>query len=188
MKRTNLLLLGYDAEGQLTSLQKQGESVGWVYEYDGLGRRVRATRGTLQVAYLYSGDTVVAERVNGEWVYYGYGAAMYAQTSGTGTEFKHWNLRGDLAAKSTASGAYVPAPLRDAFGDLVSGVRKTYDWNGLWGYRNEPFSGGLEKVGVRWYDPAVGRFLQVDPWLGDIYQPRTLMGWVENTARQVPGE
>ncbi|MCX7688494.1 MAG: hypothetical protein N2045_11035 [Fimbriimonadales bacterium] len=43
-------------------------------------------------------------------------------------------------------------------------------------------------MGVRWYDPAVGRFLQVDPWLGDIYQPRTLMGWVENTARQVPGE
>ena len=85
MKRTNLLLLGYDAEGQLTSLQKQGESVGWVYEYDGLGRRVRAVRGTLQVAYLYSGDTVVAERVNGEWVYYGYGSVMYAQSSSTGT-------------------------------------------------------------------------------------------------------
>jgi len=170
-------LLGYDAEGQLTSLQKQGESVGWVYEYDGLGRRVRAVRGTLQVAYLYSGDTVVAERVNGEWVYYGYGAAMYAQTSGTGTEFKHWNLRGDLAAKSTASGAYAPAPITDAFGDLVSGVRETYDWNGAWGYRNEPFSGGLQKVGVRWYDPAVGRFLQVDPWLGDIYQPLTLNGY-----------
>jgi hypothetical protein len=30
---------------------------------------------------------------------------------------------------------------------------------------------------VRWYDPAVGRFLQVDPWLGDIYQPLTLNGY-----------
>jgi hypothetical protein len=93
-------------------------------------------------------DTLIAERVNGERVYYGYGAAMYAQTSSTGTEFKHWSWRGDLAARSRDSGAYVPAPLRDAFGDLVSGVRKTYDWNGLWSYRNEPFSGGLEKVGV----------------------------------------
>ena len=53
--------LGYDAEGNLVSLQKQGDSVGWVYEYDGLGRRVRGVRGSLEVVYLYSGDTLVAE-------------------------------------------------------------------------------------------------------------------------------
>ena len=53
--------LDYDAEGNLVSLQKQGDSVGWVYEYDGLGRRVRAMRGSLEVVYLYSGDTLVAE-------------------------------------------------------------------------------------------------------------------------------
>ncbi len=134
-------------------------------------------RGTLEVAYLYSGDTLVAERVNGEWVYYGYGAAMYAQVAGTGTEYKHWNWRGDLVAKSDASGTYSPAPLTDAFGDTINGTRDTYDWNGAWGYRNEPFSGGLQKVGVRWYDPAVGRFLQLDPWLGDVYQPLTLNGY-----------
>jgi len=29
-------------------------------------------------------------------------------------------------------------------------------------------------VGVRWYDPTVGRFLQQDPWLGSIYAPLTL--------------
>jgi hypothetical protein len=32
----------------------------------------------------------------------------------------------------------------------------------------------LVKVGVRWYDPAVGRFLQQDPWLGSPYAPLTL--------------
>ena len=67
------------------------------------------------------------------------------------------------------SGAFV-----QRFGDLVSGARPTYDWNGAWGYRNEALTGGLQKVGVRWYDPAVGRFLQPDPSLGDIYQPLTL--------------
>ncbi len=35
-------------------------------------------------------------------------------------------------------------------------------------------TGGLVKVGVRWYDPAVGRFLQPDPWLGSVYAPLTL--------------
>ncbi len=170
-------LLGYDAEGNLVSLRKQGEAVGWVYAYDGLGRRVRSVRGTLEVAYLHSGDTLVAERVNGEWVYYGYSGAMYAQTSSTGMEYKHWSWRGDLAAKSTSSGAYQPAPVTDAFGDLVNGAREAYDWNGLWGYRNEALTGGLQKVGVRWCDPVVGRFLQVDPWLGDVYQPRTMNGY-----------
>jgi len=131
-------LLGYDAEGNLMSLQKQGDSVGWVYEYDGLGRRVRGVRGDLEVEYLYSGDTLVVERANGgEWVYYSYGGAMYQQVSNAGAEFKHWSLRGDLVATSSPSGAYSPAPITDAFGDLMNGTRHTYDWNGLWGYRKE---------------------------------------------------
>ena len=50
-----------------------------------------------------------------------------------------------------------------------------YDWSGAWLYRNElTESGGLVKVGVRWYDPAIGRFLQQDPWLGSLYAPLTL--------------
>jgi RHS repeat-associated protein len=54
-------------------------------------------------------------------------------------------------------------------------MRQVYDWNGAWLYRNElTESGGLVKVGVRWYDPAVGRFLQQDPWLGSLYAPLTL--------------
>jgi RHS repeat-associated protein len=175
--------LGYDAEGNLVRLQKQGE-VGWVYEYDGLGRRVRAVRGTLEVVYLYSGDTLVAEGSRQrssdpfQWVYYGYGGSMYQQVSNAGTEYKHWNLRGDLVATSSLTGGYSPAPITDAFGDLVAGNRQTYDWNGAWGYRNEALTGGLQKVGVRWYDPAVGRFLQQDPWLGDVYVPITMNAFI----------
>jgi len=57
----------------------------------------------------------------------------------------------------------------------VSGMRQVYDWNGAWLYRNELVeTGGLVKVGVRWYDPAVGRFLQPDPWRGSVYAPLTL--------------
>jgi len=109
-----------------------------------------------------------------QWVYYGCGGSMYQQVSNAGTEYKHWSLRGDLAATSSPTGAYSPAPITDAFGDLVAGNRQTYDWNGAWGYRNEAPTGGLQKVGVRWYDPTVGRFLQQDPWLGSIYAPLTL--------------
>jgi RHS repeat-associated protein len=99
---------------------------------------------------------------------------MYQQVASSQGEYKHWNLRSDLAATSSPTGAYSPAPITDAFGDLVAGNRQTYDWNGAWGYRNEALTGGLQKVGVRWYDPTVGRFLQQDPWLGSIYAPLTL--------------
>jgi len=182
-------LLDYDAEGNLVRLQKRGDTVGWEYAYDGLGRRVRSVRGDLEVEYLYSGDTVVAERANGgEWVYYGYSGAMYQQVAGVGTEYKHWSFRGDLVTTSSPTGTYSPAPLTDAFGDSVLGVRQAYDWNGAWGYRNELVeAGGLVKVGVRWYDPVVGRFLQQDPWLGDIYVPLTLnaYGYCVNDPLQV---
>ena len=54
----------------------------------------------------------------------------------------------------------------------MSGV---YVRNCAWLYRNElTESGGLVQVGVRWYDPYTGRFLQQDPWLGSIYAPLTL--------------
>jgi RHS repeat-associated protein len=112
--------------------------------------------------------------VNDNWVYYGYGGAMYAQVASAGTKYQHWNLRGDLAVTSASSSGFTAAALTDAFGDMVNGSRQTYDWNGAWGYRNEALTGGLQKVGVRWYDPTVGRFRQQDPWLGDIYAPLTL--------------
>ena len=67
--------------------------------------------------------------------------------------------------------------------------------NGAWGYRNEAHTGGLQKVGVRWYDPAIGRFSQKDPWLGTPYEPLTLnrygycvnepVDFIDETGRQL---
>ncbi|MEN3000590.1 MAG: RHS repeat-associated core domain-containing protein [Armatimonadota bacterium] len=163
--------LGYDSEGNLVSVQCEGANVGWVYEYDGLGRRVRAVRGDLVQEYVYLGDVLLAEKVAGEWVVNVYGGVMVQR----GNEYQHWNWRGDLVATSSATGSFTPAASTDAFGDSVLGNRLVYDWNGAWGYRNELVeTGGLVKVGVRWYDPYTGRFLQQDPWLGDIYAPLTL--------------
>jgi RHS repeat-associated protein len=87
---------------------------------------------------------------------------------------QYWTWRGDLAATASVGEPVQRAPVFDAFGDLVSGSPEVYAWNGAWGYRNEAHTGGLQKVGVRWYDPAIGRFLQKDPWLGTPYEPLTL--------------
>ena len=98
----------------------------------------------------------------------GFRAGLYQR----GSDYLHWSWRSDLAG-TNASSANVPTT--DAFGDLVSGMRQVYDWNGAWLYRNGlAESGGLVQVGVRWYDPYTGRFLQQDPWLGSLYAPLTL--------------
>jgi hypothetical protein len=59
---------------------------------------------------------------------------------------QYWSWRGDLVATNGTSQPVQPAPVLDAFGDLVSGSR--YAWNGGWGYRYEAGTGGLVKVEV----------------------------------------
>jgi RHS repeat-associated protein len=108
--------------------------------------------------------------VGSHWIDHTYGLGLAQR----GDTYQHWNWRGDLTATATAQGQTTAAPVSDAFGDVVSGTPDVYAWNGAWGYRNEASTGGLQKVGVRWYDSAVGRFLQKDPWLGDIAYPLTL--------------
>ena len=142
------------------------------YEYDEAGHRVRTVDGVsgVVVEYAYVDDTLVAERRGNEWIPMVYGLDLLQR----GGVSQYWTWRGDLAATASVGEPVQRAPVFDAFGDLVSGVPDVYAWNGAWGYRNEAHTGGLQKVGVRWYDPAVGRFLQRDPWLGIVYSPLTL--------------
>jgi RHS repeat-associated protein len=118
----------------------------------------------------HSGNTLVAERRGNEWVPMVYGFDLLQR----GAVSQYWSWRGDLVATNGTSQPVQPAPVLDAFGDLVSGSPDVYAWNGDWGYRYEAGTGGLVKVGVRWYDPAIGRFLQKDPWLGSVVYPLTL--------------
>ncbi len=156
--------LGYDSEGNLVHLKRQGANVGWVYTYDGLGRRVRAQLGGNTLQFLYgAGDAVLAERASGgAWTVLSFGYNLYA----VGNEYYHWDYLG------TRVGSINNPPLiYDAFGDYVSGVSPVYGWHGDYGHRREVETGGLIWVGIRWYDPVVGRFLQPDPaYASPVYQ------------------
>ena len=156
----------------MVGVRRANASVGVSYEYDGLGRRVRTVDGVANevVEYAYSGNTLIAERRGNEWIPMVYGLELLQR----GAVNQHWSWRGDLVATNGVSQPAQPAPVADAFGDLVSGNPAVYGWNGGWGYRSEAHTGGLMKVGVRWYDPAIGRVLQKDSWLGDVHQPLTL--------------
>jgi RHS repeat-associated protein len=153
--------LSYDSQNQLIAIQREGAQSGVEYEYDGLGRRVKTVDNVSSITceYVYAGSTLIAEKVNSSWTDHVYGLGLTQR----GNTYQHWNWRGDLTATADSSGNTTPAPVSDAFGDIVSGTPDVYAWNGGWGYRNEANTGGLQKVGIRWYDSAVGRFLQKDP-------------------------
>jgi RHS repeat-associated protein len=146
---------------------------------------------------LYSGDTLIAEgsrRSSNEplqWVYYGYGGAMY-QRNGA---WQHWDVLGNRVASSDTNGQVATAALYDAFGDGVNGTADIYDWNGVYYHRAEPLTGGLVAVGQRWYDPTVGRFLQRDPaYVSPVYvycwndpiQLVDILGWKPGDKYQSP--
>jgi RHS repeat-associated protein len=152
----------YDDEDNVVAIKRDGAPIAR-YAYDGLGRQVKKVSPNETVNYLYAGDIVVAEQINGEWVPWIYGLSLVQR----GMENQHWNWRGDLVATSAWSDptqAPMPARITDSFGNTVYGSPTSYDWNGAWLYRNELVeASGLVKVGERWYDSVVGRFLQRDP-------------------------
>jgi len=84
----------------------------------------------VQVFLYGTGDAVLAERANGgAWVVQSFGAGLYQR----GSDYLHWNLRGDLAGIVTES---ANVPITDAFGDTVNGMRVVYGWNGAFGYNS----------------------------------------------------
>lgn len=63
-----------------------------------------------------------------------------------GAVSQYWSWRGDLVATNGVSQPAKPAPVVDAFGDIVSGSAAVYGWNGGWGYQYEAYKGSLVKV------------------------------------------
>ncbi|MCW5935625.1 MAG: hypothetical protein KIT45_15195 [Fimbriimonadia bacterium] len=137
----------YDSQNQLVEIQQDGVEESVEYEYDGLGRRIKTVDhvSSLTREYLYSGNTMMAEKVGNQWTSHAYGAGRIQR----GDDFQYWNWRGDLTHTSDGGGNRISGPVNDAFGDLISGTIPVVGWNDDWGYRSETNTGGLQKVGVR---------------------------------------
>jgi RHS repeat-associated protein len=164
----------YDANGNLTSRTTGGQSVTLTYDaenrlvsvsgavsasfvYDGDGRRVKAT--VSGVTSYYVGDYY---EVAGGVVkkYYSAGGQRIAMRSGG---VLHWLLADHLGGTAhTLSGATETGEVRyKAFGvtRFTSGTTPTsYRFTG----QREEASLGLYYYNARWYDPALGHFVQPD--------------------------
>ncbi|MBE7458542.1 MAG: RHS repeat-associated core domain-containing protein [Planctomycetia bacterium] len=88
--------------------------------------------------------------------------------SSTGLRYAHSDPLGTLRSHTDASCAAYASFAYTAFGERVDGgAFQRHGYAGAWGYQAGDFPSGnpaaFLHVGMRWYDPAIGRFLQRDP-------------------------
>jgi len=106
---------------------------------------------------------------------YIYGNGRIAQMDGTATEYFLTDALGSVRQLTGSSGAITYARAYDPYGVVTtaSGTSGT-----PYGYTGEYTSNDLVYLRSRHYDPAMGRFLTRDTWMGDVYTPITYNRWV----------
>ncbi|MGB4976087.1 MAG: RHS repeat-associated core domain-containing protein, partial [Anaerolineae bacterium] len=166
------ITLSYDAENRLTAMSGGVTSS---YVYDGDGKRVKETAGGATTVYIGNTFEWTGSTATMKSYYYAGGTrvAMRTETASSGTvNYLLSDHLGSQALTLTSAGArlntntelrYMPygAPR------YTAGTTPTsYNFTG----QRKDSSSGLLFYNARWYDPAVGRFLQADtivPGAGD---------------------
>jgi RHS repeat-associated protein len=150
--------LTYDAENHLVNMT--GGGVNATFIYDGDGKRVKSTvtTTTATVTTTFVGNYVEwTGNVSSMARYYYAGTTRVAKRVGSGA--LTWLLGDHLGSASVAVTAPESRQLYTAWGEARFGNLPTnYRFTGQY----EQPELGLYYYGARWYDPALGRFIQPD--------------------------
>lgn len=170
----------YDARGNLLDDGR------FTYAYDGAGRLVQATSLTTTAVYTYNGAGLrVAQAVNGVETAFTWDQALelpqlLATSDGTrylhglglaGVHtagqwyYPHTDALGSIRRWSDAGGSSVGELTYDPYGSIIQQHGVIPSPLGFAGEWHDPTT-GLQYLRARWYDPAMGRFTQVDPFPG----------------------
>ncbi len=163
---------GYDSQQRLTAVT---QSVGGAaatavlkcgYRADGLRAWKENAQG--RTYFLYDGSQLVGEfdssgvmQVSQTWGAEGLAYRRTASGTSAGTRFYSWDVRGNVAATTDATGAVLNTPSSDGFSSS-GGVEPCATFGGqIGGYRDSET--GLVLFGQRYYDPGLGSWLTRDP-------------------------
>ena len=177
---------GYTSDGQQNA--NGSDTMTW----DGRGRMSGGTFGGTAVSYGFDAGGQTRQRVSGSsTIRYVYAGDLAYLTNGSGTittsdiagpsgdldeyagppavgytkTYKYYDARGNLGAEADSTGARTNAYTYDPFGlPLQTQPSNTTveRWKGQAGKQYDTQS-SLIAMGVRQYDPSIGRFISVDP-------------------------
>jgi RHS repeat-associated protein len=110
--------------------------------------------GNVVAGYVY-GDDLIRMRRDGQNAYY------------------HYDGNHSTRFLTDAAGAVTDTYAYDAFGNLVAGSGSTVNYYLFSGQQYDP-NLGFYYLRARYYQPSSGRFLSMDPYMGNIYDPISL--------------
>jgi RHS repeat-associated protein len=171
----------WDFDNRLISADTNGDSTADVtYEYDALGRRVARTQGATAVVYIHAGQQTVCDYTRGananttpafRYVWGDYiDEPILRQTGSSTLLYYHHNQQYSTVAITSASGLVVTRYGYTAYGDQTimshTGASQTYATYSLrHTYTGREWDDSLKAnyFRARWYDAALGRFVNRDP-------------------------
>jgi RHS repeat-associated protein len=157
---------GYDTENRLVSASGAKNAS---LAYDPLGRLYQVVSGANTTRFVYDGDRLIAE-------YSGAGTLLRRYVHGSGVDeplvwyegssvssstrrYLHANHQGSIVATSNASGTTLQVHAYDPYGITGAGNTGRFQYTGQAAIPEL----GLLYYKARFYNPALGRFMQTDP-------------------------
>lgn len=154
--------LTFDAADHLLRVQLAGGVLD--HGYDHLDRHVVTHRdGQLEFLAITDQLELRGARLT---LWLSFGGRRIVSVSGAERRWMHCDLRGNLSLVTDAAGHQVSATSYSAYGLVLPGA-VAGDGGGFLGASTDP--SGLICLGLRWYDPRLGRFISSDPMVAGIY-------------------
>lgn len=155
---------GWNALDEMTSVTDAGGTT--AFSYDGLGRRSERTRaGATETAHY--GDLtdlpILDTNASGTARSFVAGTSgLIEERTGTATTYPLADAHGDVTAITNQSGGVASRNTYDPWGTRLTGTARQMGFLGAQQRRADP-THGLLQMGIRQYEPGLGKFLSEDP-------------------------
>jgi RHS repeat-associated protein len=133
------------------------------FSYDGSGRRVSKVDSTGSYSFVYDGNRIISD---GQAVYTRAGGSrLISERRGNDSRWHHSDGLTSTRTLTSSTQAVTDTFRYDVWGDLAERTGNTptpHQFVGALGYERDSDS-GLMRLGFRYYDPNIGRFISQDP-------------------------
>ena len=166
----------YDTMGRLLDVYDKQDGTWQQNVYDATGLRMATVENGTYTGYTYDGDNILAEYNNDDsrTTRYIRGYDLISQKNDAGETYHYLhNAHGDITKLVDTAGKVQNSYSYDAFGNTTSyseNVRNKFR------YAGEQYDSitGEYYLRARYYDPAMGRFMNEDTYKGQIENPQSM--------------
>ncbi len=183
----NIITYVWDAKNKLSSVTKDGVTTSYTYNHSGIRSSKTESGVTTEFVVDHNRDYAqVLEEVENDTaaVFYSYGHDLLNQERDNTISFYHYDGLGSTRALSDELGELTDSYDYEAFGEVLSQTGSTVN---DYKFQGEQYDNTLGQIYLRarYYDPASGRFTQMDTYQGNNFDPVSLHKYLGMNADPV---